>query len=163
MRNSVERERIPEWPTARHPKQKLYHAARCGSANPGARQVDKGEDKYDEDKGDLVVQRLNRLAIAVVGEIRRAMPTLAAWDRDLVSQMRRAVASVPLNLAEGLRRTGRDREHLLGVALGSAAEVRAILNGAAAAGTLSAATHEALEAMLDRVGAMTYRLRARRG
>ena len=104
-----------------------------------------------------------RLAIEVVGDVGQVLPALGAWDRDLVSQMRRAVASVPLNLAAGLRRLGRDREHLLGVALGSAAEVRAILDVAAAAGTLGAAAHAALDAKLDRVCAMTYRLRGRRG
>ena len=104
-----------------------------------------------------------RLAIEVVGEVGQVFPALAGWDRDLVSQMRRAVASVPLNLAEGLQRIGRDREHLLGVALGSAAEVRAILNVAAAAGTLGTKSHAALDAKLDRVCAMAYRLRGRRG
>jgi four helix bundle protein len=51
-------------------------------------------------------------------------------DKDLASQMRRAVTSAPLNTAEGNRRIGGDRVHAFRVAAGEAEEA---LTGARAA------------------------------
>ena len=53
--------------------------------------------------------------------------TIARRDGSLASQTRRAMSSVVLCLAEGARRSGKDRLHLYRVAAGSAAEVRAAL------------------------------------
>jgi len=83
---------------------------------------------------------------------------LATRDADLVKQLRRAGASVALNISEANRRVGKDRAHLFRVALGSAAEVAACLEVAVALGYLeAAAVAQALE-LVDRVRAMTYRL-----
>ena len=60
-----------------------------------------------------------------------------------------------------MRRTGKDRAHLLSVALGSCDEVRALLDTAAAFGVLSAAERLQADALADRICAMTYRLRQR--
>jgi len=60
-----------------------------------------------------------------------------------------------------MRRTGKDRAHLLTVALGSCDEVRALLEAAVAFGVLSAAEQQRVDALADRVCAMTYRLRQR--
>jgi len=71
----------------------------------------------------LSVRRLDvyRLAIELVADLASVAAVLGRAGRDLASQLRRAASSVPLNLSEGMRRTGRDRGHLLGVALGSPA------------------------------------------
>jgi four helix bundle protein len=41
----------------------------------------------------------------------------------LVSQMRRAIVSIPSNIAEGSRRTGKDRTHFYRIAYGSGSEL----------------------------------------
>ncbi len=86
---------------------------------------------------------------------------LAKADRNLADQLRRAASSVVLNIAEGNRRTGMDRLHFFRIAAGSAAEVRAALDVARAWGMVGAAP--AVEAELDRVLAMLWRLTHRRG
>ena len=83
---------------------------------------------------------------------------LATRDADLVKQLRRAGASVALNISEASRRVGKDRPHLFRVALGSAAEVAACLEVAVALEYLvEDEVTPALE-LVDRVRAMTYRL-----
>jgi four helix bundle protein len=67
------------------------------------------------------------VALELVAALRPVLVQLGRRDRDLADQMRRAAASVVLNLAEGARRTGRDRLHFYRIAAGSAAEVRAAL------------------------------------
>jgi|GEM_PF-2088879 len=79
-------------------------------------------------------------------------------DSDLARQMRRAVVSVALNLAEGNRRRGRDRLQLFRVAAGSADEVVTALRIAGALGSVSAGQSAPALALLDRVLAMTWRL-----
>ncbi len=96
------------------------------------------------------------VALELVAALRPALDQLAKRDSDLANQMRRAAASVVLNLAEGARRSGRDRLHLYRIAAGSAAEVRAALAVARAWGNL--ALDSEVEALLDRVLAMVFRL-----
>lgn len=86
---------------------------------------------------------------------------LVRQDRDLAMQLRRASASVPLNLAEAMRRTGADRAHLLTVALGSASEVSAVVDVAEALGVATPAEVHSAQLGLDRLSAMLYRLRQR--
>ena len=109
----------------------------------------------------LSVRRLDvyRLAIELVADLAAIAELLARVDRDLASQLRRAATSVPLNLAEAMRRTGRDRGHLLGVALGSAAESQAVIDVGRALGLIGEEQWQALDHKLDRVCAMLYRLR----
>ena len=83
---------------------------------------------------------------------------LTTRDTDLVKQLRRAGASVALNISEANRRVGKDRPHLFRVALGSAAEVAACLEVAVALGYLEQAAVEPALELVDRVRAMTYRL-----
>ena len=64
----------------------------------------------------------------------------------------------PLNIAEANRRRGQDRAHLFRVAAGSAAEVQAGLDVAAAWGYLSEARAAPVKALLDEVLAMLHRL-----
>jgi hypothetical protein len=53
------------------------------------------------------------VALELVAALGPVATTIAERDSSLSSQLRRAVASVPLCLAEGARRTGKDREALL--------------------------------------------------
>ena len=78
--------------------------------------------------------------------------------RSLCDQMIRAATSVPLNLAEGSGRRGKDRRYHFSVAYGSAQEASSALELLAGAGTVSAQQAEVMLALLDRVKAMTWRL-----
>ncbi len=102
-----------------------------------------------------------RLSIRLVKLVRQILGAVQRFDGNLASQLRRAATSVPLNLAEGLRRRGRDRAHLLTVAQGSAAEVQAILDVCIAMEALEAQQAVELEQTIDRVCAMLHRLRGR--
>jgi len=100
-------------------------------------------------------------ALGVVAALRPVLDGLMKSDRALADQLRRAASSVVLNIAEGNRRTGKDRLHFFRIAAGSAAEVRAVLDVARAWGMVGAAP--AAEADLDRVLAMLWKLTHRRG
>jgi four helix bundle protein len=77
----------------------------------------------------------------IVEKIRRRDPKLA-------DQIRRASASVALNIAEGRERVGRDREHLFRIASGSRAETEVALRVAIA---YAGATREELRATTERL------------
>ena len=83
---------------------------------------------------------------------------LVRRDPDLARQLRRAGSSIALNLAEGRKRAGRDQLHLYRVAAGSAAEVTTALDIALAWRHVTPAQRAALDATLDRVRAMLYKL-----
>ena len=78
-------------------------------------------------------------ALGLVTALRPVIGQLAKKDRALTDQMRRAASSVALNIAEGNRRNGQDRVQFFRIAAGSAAEVRAALEVAAAWGMINAA------------------------
>ena len=69
-----------------------------------------------------------RVALELVATVSAMTPRIARHDKDLARQISRAVSSAPNNLSEGMRRTGADRAHLLGVALGSTDETRSWLD-----------------------------------
>jgi four helix bundle protein len=94
----------------------------------------------------------------LVATLRPLLDVVGAHDRDLEKQLRRAAASIGLNLAEGAERAGGDKRRLYTYAYGSAAEVLAGIRLAVAFGYLDeAAAKPALE-LTDRVKAMTFRL-----
>ena len=93
-------------------------------------------------------------AIVVLRLVRHAPPAL----RTLTDQTVRAVTSVPLNLAEGAGRRGRDRLHHWRIAYGSALEARTALELLVTTGSVDAEAAEAADALLDRVAAMAWRL-----
>ena len=98
------------------------------------------------------------VSLQVIRSLRRAVRDLRRHDPRLTEQIRSAASSACLNLAEGNRRGGKDRTHLVRIAAGSAAEVRAALRVAEAWGDLPAdAITEPLE-LLDRLLAMLWRL-----
>ena len=52
------------------------------------------------------------VAMSLCSLMRGPLEKIARRDRDLARQIRRATSSIPLNVAEGRQRAGRDREHL---------------------------------------------------
>jgi four helix bundle protein len=98
------------------------------------------------------------VSVELISALRGVVAVIARHDPDLARQLRRAATSVPLNLAEGNQRAGRDRLHLFRVADGSAREVLASLDAAAAWGYLDAGTISPVFALADRVAAMLWRL-----
>jgi four helix bundle protein len=102
--------------------------------------------------------QVHEVAMEMAVALRPALEALARQDRDLENQMRRAAASVVLNIAEGARRSGKDRLHHYRIAAGSAAEVRSALGLAMAWGYLGQASWVEIDQLLDRVLAMLWRL-----
>ena len=101
------------------------------------------------------------VALELVSALRPSVDALARRDRDLADQVRRAGSSVVLNIAEGARRWGKDRRHFYRIAAGSAAEMRVALQVARAWEFLE--SNSEVEALLDRVLAMLWRLTQARG
>jgi four helix bundle protein len=98
------------------------------------------------------------VALELVQSLRDPLVALDQRDPSLAQQLRRAAASVPLNLGEGRRRCGKDRIHLWRVAAGSAGEVLAGLRTAEAFGYLTPASAAPALGLCDRVLAMLWRL-----
>jgi four helix bundle protein len=102
------------------------------------------------------------LAIHAIEVLRPLVARIRRADRDLGEQLRRALSSTALNIAEGNRSEGGHRLARLSTAAGSDSEARAALRVAVAWGYVLAHEIEAGDALLDRVAAMLHRLGARR-
>jgi four helix bundle protein len=98
------------------------------------------------------------VSLETVSALRAPLLVIRSKDVDLYRQVRRAGSSIPLNIAEGGRRIGKDRKHLWRVALGSADEVRVALRTAVAWGDLEEARLARPMALLDRVVAMLWKM-----
>ncbi len=98
------------------------------------------------------------IALDAIAQLPQPLATIAQRDPDLARQIRRAAASMALNLSEGCRRQGRDRLHLWRVAAGSADEVVAALRVARAFRIVSADAVAPVLERCDRVLAITWTL-----
>ena len=98
------------------------------------------------------------VALELARALGRVLERVQRCDRDMAGQLRRAGASVPSCLSEGAQRTGKDRFHLYRTSAGSAAEIRTQVQLALAWGYLDAETVAPIEALADRVVAITWRL-----
>jgi four helix bundle protein len=99
------------------------------------------------------------LSLSCIAILRKLFPSSRVRDSRLATHIRDAGSSVSLNLAEGNRRTGRDRIHLWNIASGSAEEVRIALRVAVAWGYLGEnAVTEALQ-RIDHLQAVLWKLR----
>ncbi len=87
-------------------------------------------------------------AIELVRAIAPLVEQLRARSADLADQLERASSSIVLNVAEGSRRQGKDPRRFYSMASGSASEVRAVLDLAAAWGW--AIEDRAARKLLDR-------------
>jgi four helix bundle protein len=101
-------------------------------------------------------------AIRAIETLRPVVVRIRQCDRDLGEQIRRALSSVALNIAEGNCSEGGSRLSRFSTAAGSNAEVRAGLRVAIAWRYVSEADVEPGEELLDRIAAMLYSLGARR-
>ncbi len=98
------------------------------------------------------------LAVAAAGMVLRLVTTVPPSVRFLADQARRAACSVPLNLAEGHGRFGRDRLQHFRIAYGSAKEAGSALEMLAGGGFVDREEAARAAEVLDRVRAMTWRL-----
>ena len=78
--------------------------------------------------------RIHETAIQLVKEVMPVIRGIERSDPDLGRQMRRAVMSTPLNIAEGAEQAGKRRGLHYRIALGSARETWSALRAAEAAG-----------------------------
>ena len=90
--------------------------------------------------------------------LRAVIDRIEKKDRDLASQIRRASASITLNLREGAERRGKDREHLWRIAAGSTAEVDEALHIALAWDYVPEELVAPARALASRVIALLWRL-----
>ena len=81
----------------------------------------------------------------------------------LSDQMRRAVVSVPSNIAEGMGRySSKDQAHFLEIAFGSLLEISAQLDIAYDLGYITSSEQEVVETQIDVVAALISGLRSKR-
>lgn len=102
-----------------------------------------------------------RVALQWVAFTNTLLPRIARVGKKQGEQLKDASRSVVQHLCEAMRRTGADRAHLLTVCLGSADEVRSLVDVAHADGTITAEELQQSEHYGDRVCAMVYRIRER--
>jgi four helix bundle protein len=98
------------------------------------------------------------IALQMVRALRPAVERIRQHDRDLALQLKRAGSSVPGNIAEGARRSGKDRVHHYRIAAGSAGEIRSHLAVALAWGDVDDASVQQPLALLDSILAILWRL-----
>ncbi len=107
--------------------------------------------------GLIVQQRALQAAEGLQG----VLPVLRKRDKDLFHQVRRAMNSVVLNIAEADGNDAGTARSRFATACGSAKEVRAGLQLAAAYGFVSQGRVAKVDIALDEVCAMSWRLSGR--
>ena len=101
--------------------------------------------------------RVYQEALAVVTGLKEALGAIERRDADLARQMRRALASVALNVAEGNGSQGRNRAARFHTALGSMRETRACVDVAVAFGHIEG-VDVSMHRLMDGVCGSLYRL-----
>ena len=100
-------------------------------------------------------------ALQAVARIQPLVRAIRRTDNDLARQLRRAMNSVVLNIAEGQGNDPGTSKARFASACGSAKEVRAALTAAAAWGYVETDRAAEVDRLLDEVCAMTWRLSGR--
>src|SRR5687767_1725698 len=101
------------------------------------------------------------LSLELIDSLAGIPERIGKHDGDLARQLRRAGSGVPLQIAEGNRRTGKDRLHFFRIASGSANEVRATLQVALRWRYLDAEAAARALSLCDRLLAILWRLTER--
>ena len=102
----------------------------------------------------LDVRNVTMQAAAVAYQLTGALPK----GKNLGDQLRRAAASVALNTAEGLGFGGARKVNFLAIAYSSCREAQAATQLLAVTGQVDLEAGRELWRLLDRAGAMLYRL-----
>ncbi len=105
---------------------------------------------------DLEVWQKTMDLVLQVYEVSQAFPNEERYG--LASQMRRAVVSIPANIAEGHGRGPRIFARYIGIAIGSAAELDTLLEIACRLNYMSEAVYHHLANDLTRLRKMLFRL-----
>ena len=103
-------------------------------------------------------QQLLEQTLVVIEKARPLVEAVARRDRDLASQIRRALSSVALNLAEGFGAAAGNARLRFESARGSLYEAQAGLRVAIAWGYFSAESSAAALESIDRLGARVFGL-----
>ena len=86
--------------------------------------------------------RVHETALRLVRDVMPLIRVIEREDPDLGRQLRRAVMSTPLNIAEGSDQSGKRRGQHYRIALGSARETWSALRAAEAAGYIPMPSNE---------------------
>jgi four helix bundle protein len=97
-------------------------------------------------------------SLTVLDQLAPLETKLRRHRKSLADQLIRAAESVALNISESRLRAGLDRPDLLRRAAGSAAELTNALRIARSRGYITPADYDAVDAPLDRVRAILWRL-----
>ena len=103
--------------------------------------------------------KIYAVVLEVVREVRPILEELDHKDPDLARQMRRAVSSSALNVAEGMGSRGKNREARYHTALGSMRETLSCIEVGIALGYVRE-VDDALRDRIDRVLATLHKLSA---
>jgi len=106
---------------------------------------------------------VQRLAVEVTARICRLVGGVPPMLRSQQEQAVKAVARIPLAIAEGQGRTGRDALHLYRIAYSTAKETTAVVEVLSALDAIDQAGASSALLDLDRVQAMLWRLIQRGG
>lgn len=98
------------------------------------------------------------MSLTVLDQLAAVEPKLRAKRKSLADEIGRAAESVALNISEARQRAGLDKPDLYRRAAGSAGELTTALRIARARGLITASEHAAIDAPLDRVRAMLWKL-----
>ncbi|HEU4727960.1 MAG TPA: four helix bundle protein [Gemmatimonadaceae bacterium] len=98
------------------------------------------------------------MSLTVLEQLAPVETKIRQRRKSLADEIGRAAESVALNVSEARQRAGLDRADLFRRAAGSASELTTALRIARARGYITAADHAAVDAALDRVRAMLWRL-----
>ena len=101
--------------------------------------------------------RIYETSLEMLTRLRDVIVEIERRDSDLGRQLRRAAASITLNIAEGSYARGRNRQSLYSVALGSAKETRACIDVAMSLGYVDAFDAQ-ISGDLHVICAVLYRL-----